>query len=209
MARKRDWGNPDGHADGRSTTFTADNGDGYEISITLQENVDGVLVCSGLNIQHIDKNVAPDVPINSRFFQLLGFGEILNEVREEYVNWGETLSEIYFEMDIERDLKEWTAQGPSGFPDEKYAALAYLYTKFVRDGLENPITALAEFMNCEKNTASSRVMEARYRGLLSKPKVGTFGGRLTTKCENLLAKHYKQDEGGKNAKKGKSKSRSS
>jgi hypothetical protein len=202
MGKKRDWGNPDGHADGSATSFTASNGDGYELTVTLQENVDGILVCSGLNIQLIDKERAPDVPINSRFFQLLGFGQILNEVRDAYVYWGETLSEIYFEIDIEREIKNWNALGPIGFPDEKYAALAYMYTKFVREGLENPVTALAEFMGCEKNTASSRVMEARNRGLLTKPKLGTFGGKLTSKAELLLSKHFKK-EGGKDAQKSK------
>ena len=202
MAKKRDWGTPNGHCDGRETTFTAENGDGYIISVTLQSNVDGVLVCSGVNIQYKDKSSSPNIPINSRFFQLLGFGEILNEVREYYIEFGNILDEVYREIDLENQLKDWTALGPQGFPDEKYAAVAYMYMKFVREGLENPITALAEFMNCEKNTASSRVMEARARGLLSKPKVGTYGGKLTSKYEDVIKKQSTKGDKG-NAKKGK------
>jgi hypothetical protein len=64
--------------------------------------------------------------------------------------------------------------------------------KFVRQGLENPITALAENYKWDKNTASSRVMEARARDLLTKPKVGTFGGRLTKKAEHLLELNSKK-----------------
>ena len=106
MAKKRDWGTPDGHCDGRETTFTAENGDGYIISVTLQSNVDGVLVCSGVNIQYEDKSTSPTSPINSRFFQLLGFGEILNEVREYYIDFGNILDEVYREIDLENQLKD-------------------------------------------------------------------------------------------------------
>jgi hypothetical protein len=67
---------------GDPTTFTTQTSDGYEISITVQENIDGVLVCSGLNIQFLKKNLSsPANPINSRYFQLLGFGEILASSR--------------------------------------------------------------------------------------------------------------------------------
>ena len=134
--------------------------------------------------------------------QLLGFGEILNEVREYYIEFGNIEDEVFWEIDLENQLRDWTALGPQGFPDEKYAAVAYMYMKFVREGLENPISALAEFMNCEKNTASSRVMEARARGLLSKPKVGTYGGKLTSKYEQIIKKPTPKGEKG-NAKKGK------
>lgn len=202
MAKKRDWGTPDGHMDGRAATFTADNGDGYLISVTLQANVDGVLICSGANIQYKDKSSAPSIPINSRFYQLLGFGEILNEVRGYYIEFANIEDKVFWEIDLENQLKDWTALGPQGFPDEKYAAVAYMYMKFVREGLENPITALAEFMDCTKNTASSRVMEARARGLLSKPKVGTYGGKLTSKYEQIVKKPTAKGEKS-NAKKGK------
>ena len=58
---------------------------------------------------------------------------------------------------------------------------------------DNPITALAKFMNCEKSTASSRVMEARARGLLTKPKAGTFGGKLTAKCKEVIRELLKNE----------------
>lgn len=189
MSNRRDWdwGFPIGHSDGRPTTYTTETDDGYSIAITMQENEDGVLVCSGLNIQYLEKaKTAPPNPINSRYFQLLGFGEILASVRKHYIEWGEELHSIYLDIDIENQVKDWTLQGPQGFSDEKYAAVSYLYVKFVRQGLENPITALAEFWNCDKNTASSRVLEARNRGLLTKPVAGTFGGKLTAKSEKLL-----------------------
>jgi len=186
--RKWDWGYPVGAPDrGLPTKLTTETSDGYEIQLMLQENIDGVIICSGISIQYLDnKNSAPMNPINSRYFQLLGLGEVLSSAREAYSGWAEILIEIYTEMDIERELKDWTILGNQGFPDSKYAAVAYMYVKFVSQGLENPVTSLADFLECDKNTASSRVMEARSRGLLTKPKAGTFGGRLTAKAEKIL-----------------------
>ncbi len=184
------WGPPNGKPDvGDPTTFTAQTKDGFEIAITLQENVDGVLVCSGLDIQFLKKNLSSPVnPINSRYFQLLGFGEILASARKAYVEWSEILDEVYTEMDIEREIEDWTAQGPEGFPDKKYAALAYLYVKFIKEGLENPIAAIAEKFGTDwdKNTWANRIVEARNRNLLTKPKAGRVGGKLTSKAEKAL-----------------------
>jgi len=183
-----DWGVPNGHPDrGLPTDFTTETSDGYEITLTLQENEDGVIICSGISIKYLkNKDHSPDNPINSRYFQLLGLGSVLSSAREAYAGWADILNEVYSEMEIERSLEDWTPLGNQGFPDEKYAAVAYMYVKFVRQGLENPVTALAENFKWDKNTASSRVMEARARDLLTKPKVGTFGGRLTKKAELLL-----------------------
>ena len=184
------WGLPNGKPDvGDPTTFTTQTSDGYEIAITLQENVDGVLVCSGLDIQFLKKNLSsPTNPINSRYFQLLGFGEILASARKAYVEWAKILDEVYTEMDIEREIEDWTAQGPEGFPDKKYAALAYLYVKFIKEGLENPIAAIAEKFGpqWDKNTWANRIVEARNRKLLTKPKAGRVGGKLTPKAEKAL-----------------------
>ena len=183
-----DWGFPDGQPDrGLPTDFITETPDGYQISLTLQRNEDGVIVCSGISIKYLkNEEHAPSNPINSRYFQLLGLGSVLSSAREAYGGWADILNEVYSEMGIERSLQDWTPLGNQGFPDEKYAAVAYMYVKFVRQGLENPITALAENYKWDKNTASSRVMEARARDLLTKPKVGTFGGRLTKKAELLL-----------------------
>ncbi len=205
MAKKKwDWGFPDGHPDkGAPTEFTTELGDGYEMTLTLQENEDGVIVCSGLNIQYLpaEKN-APANPINSRYFQLLGLGEALSTARETYADWADILDEIYSEMDIERSLNDWALLGNQGFPDSKYAEVAYMYLKYVSQGLENPITVLAETFGGDKNTWSSRVLEARTRGLLSKPRVGTYGGKLTSKAEKLLPQSNIKKKGN-NAKKGK------
>jgi len=186
--RKWDWEYPKGSPErGLPTKFTTKTSDGYEIQLTLQENVDEVIVCSGISIQFLDnQNGVPSNPISSRYFQLLGLGEAITTAREAYRYWAGVLDEIYTEMDIERELKDWTALGNQGFPDSKYAAVAYMYVKFVRQGLENPVTELAEFLKCDKNTASSRVMEARVRKLLTKPKTGTFGGHLTSEAEKIL-----------------------
>lgn len=203
--RNWDWSNPDGHSDGRPTTFSTQDTDGYTYEVTLQANEDGVLVCSGLNIQ-FDQSLGklPSNAINSRFFQLLGLGEMLASARQEYINWGELLDEIYNEMDIEREISDWTLLGNEGFPDRKYAAVAFKYCQFVSQALENPITQLAEFMKCDKNTAASRVLESRRRGLLTAPKSGTYGGKLTAKAEKLLNLEYtkgKKKGENKNAKK--------
>ncbi len=193
--RSWDWSTPDGHSDGRPTTFTTQDSDGYIYEVTLQANEDGVLVCTGLNIQfNQELGKAPSIAINSRFFQLLGLGEMLASARQEYINWGEILEEIYNEMEIEREITNWAPLGNEGFPDKKYAAVAYKYCQFVSQGLENPITQLAEFMNCDKNTAASRVLESRRRGLLTAPKSGTYGGKLTGKAEKLLNVEYEKEK---------------
>lgn len=190
-----EWSKPDGHADGRPTTFSTHDKNGYLIEVTLQTNDDGVLVCSGLNIQfEADTGSLPKIAINSRYFQLLGLGELLASARQEYLAWGDILEEIYNEMDIEREITNWALMGSEGFPDKKYAAVAYKYCQFVAQGLENPITQLAEFMNCDKNTAASRVLEARRRKLLTAPKSGTFGGKLTPSAEKLLDLDFKKDK---------------
>ena len=89
-------------------------------------------------------------------------------------------------MEIESSLKDWSLLGNQGFPDSKYAEVAFMYLKFVSQGLENPVSALAEGFGGDKNNWSSRVLEARNRGLLTKPKSGNFGGKLTIKAEKLL-----------------------
>jgi len=188
VARKWDWGYPKGNPEqGRPTKFNQALDDGYEIELTLQPNDDGVIVCSGINIQFLEsKSRAPKVSINSRYFQLLGLGEALATAREAYSDWAGIIEDIYNDMEIEASLKDWSLLGNQGFPDSKYAEVAYMYLKFVSQGLENPVSALAEGFGGDKNTWSSRVLEARNRGLLTKPKSGNFGGKLTAKSEKLL-----------------------
>lgn len=186
--QKWNWGFPNGHPDrGQPTSFSTRLNDGYQLTLTLQENEDGALICSGLNLQFSEaKERAPKTPINSRYFQLLGLGDALTTARETYADWADILDEVYSEMEIEKSLQDWTLLGSQGFPDTKYAEVAYMYLKYVRQGLENPIAVLAETYGGDKNTWSSRVLEARTRGLLTKPKLGTFGGKLTSRAEKLL-----------------------
>ena len=188
MAKKWDWGYPEGRPEqGRPTRFKQLLDDGYEIELTLQPNDDGVIVCSGISIQFLEsKSKAPRVSINSRYFQLLGLGEALSTAREAYSEWAGIIEGVYNEMEIEASLKDWSLLGNQGFPDTKYAEVAYMYLKFVSQGLENPVSALADSFGGDKNTWSSRVLEARNRGLLTKPKSGNFGGKLTIKSEKLL-----------------------
>ena len=200
------WGFPDGKPHmGKPTTFTTQTNDGFQITVILQENIDGVLVCSGLDIQFKMKELsAPINPINSRYFQLLGLGEILTSARQAYSEWAEIISDSYTEDDAAREISDWTAQGPEGFPDIKYAALAYVYVHFVRQGLENPIAVIAENFGpqWDRSTWSNRIVETRNRGLLTKPKVGSYGGRLTSKAEKLLD-IYQPKQKEENAKKNK------
>jgi len=81
-------------------------------------------------------------------------------------------------------------------------ALAWLYQKYVLTGNGQPIAEISKFMNSDRATTSTRVAEARNRGLLSKPKHGAFGGKLTTKAEKLLQLSSKKGKE-KNAKKSK------
>jgi hypothetical protein len=182
-----EWSFPDGKPDqGLPTVFITETQDGYQISVTLQKNVDGVVVCTGLNIDAIDKTKAPDKTINSRFFQLLGFGEILKSAREAYTEWAKILIDVYQEMESENETREWRYPGPIGHPDSKYAHLAYLYVTLVGKGKENPIDELAKHMDVDRETASSRIAEARNRRLLTRPKKGVLGGRLTSKAVKLI-----------------------
>ena len=153
--------------------------------LTLQENSDGILVCTQLDIRFIGKE-PPSNPINSRYFQLLGFGDILKSARSYYQSLGESLEEVHQDIESERMTSDWSFPGPIGYPDIKYAHLAYLYTRFVKQGVNNPIDALAEHMKCDRETSSSRVAEARERGLLTRPNQGIFGGKLTKKAKNLI-----------------------
>ena len=204
MVKRWDWGPPEGHPElGAPTDFKTSLGDGYSMRLTLQQNEDGVIVCLGIDIHYEEASKrAPSNPINSRYFQLLGLGEALTTAREAYSEWAGILNEVYSEMEIEESLRDWKLLGNQGFPDGKYAEVAYMYLKFVGQGLENPVTSLAETFGGDKNTWSSRVLEARARGLLTKPKHGTFGGRLTAKAEKLLPQSTKGGKD-KNAKKSK------
>jgi hypothetical protein len=185
--RDWDWSPPDGSPDvGKPTTFTTETNDGYEISVTLQVNEDGVLVCSGLDIQFKNKNLVSDRPINSRYFQLLGLGEILQSARGKYLEWAGIITEVYLDMDSERETQDWPYPGATGHTDEKYAYLAYMYVRFIELAKPNPIDELAQHMNCDRETAASRIAEVRKRGLLTSPRQGVLGGRLTSKAEKLL-----------------------
>lgn len=184
---KWQWSFPDGKPDeGGPTTLTTETNDGYQIKVTLQVNDDGVLVCSGLDIQFTEKGAVPNRPINSRYFQLLGLGEILQSAREEYVMWADTLTEVYQDMEAESQTREWPFPGASGHSDEKYAHLAYLYLKLIWQAKPNPIDELAIHMNCDRETASSRLSEAKKRGLLTGPRQGVMGGKLTKKANELI-----------------------
>ena len=182
MAKVRSWLATSGpFADGARGTLSAGIGDGYEAEITLQRNEDGRLVCCRLTIDYTASKSAPTVPISSRFLQKLGFGELLVEAKESYVDVAKFIN-IFTIGDEKRLLKEisdWTLTGAAGFEDKKYAAVAYFYVEEIMLGNDQPITYLSELMKCDRETASSRVVEARIRGLLTKPKHGNVGGVLT------------------------------
>ena len=187
MMRDWDWSFADGHPDaGQPTTFTTETEDGYEIKVKLQVNEDGVLVCSGLDIQFKNKKLSPDRPINSRYFQLLGLGEILQSARQKYLEWADIINDDNLDMDSARETQDWPYPGATGHTDEKYAYLVHMYVRFIGLAKPNPIDELAQHMNCDRETAASRIAEARKRGLLTRPRQGVVGGRLTSKAEKLL-----------------------
>jgi len=182
MAKVRSWG-PTGSSffNGDRGTVSADIGDGYEAEITLQRNEDGRLVCSRLAIDYTASKSAPTVPISSRFLQKLGIGEMLSEAKEIYLDVAKFVNEVSEEQEkkILKEIKSWTLTGAAGFEDKKYASVAYFYTEQIMLGNDQPIAYLSELMKCDRETASSRVVEARMRGLLTKPKHGNVGGVLT------------------------------
>jgi hypothetical protein len=185
--RALDWQNAEGFFDGRFSTMRAKLDDGYEITIGLQENEDGVLQCTSLEIKTLNEKKMPATSLNSRYFQTLGFGDILASARIAYGEWREVVSEAYEEIEVDQLLDEWKSFGSTEIPDEYYAAIAWKYEKFVLLGLDNPTAALTEFLHpVDRATVSSRIVIARNRGLLTKPKTGTFGGKLTPKARKAL-----------------------
>jgi hypothetical protein len=185
--RALDWQNAEGFFDGRFSTMLAKLDDVYEITIGLQENEDGVLQCTSLEIKTLNEKKMPGTSLNSRYFQTLGFGDILASARIAYGEWREVVSEAYEEIEVDRLLDEWKSFGSTEIPDEYYAAIAWKYEKFVLLGLDNPTAALTEFLHpVDRATVSSRIVIARNRGLLTKPKTGTFGGKLTPKARKAL-----------------------
>mgnify|MGYP007107657047 CR=1 FL=1 len=176
----------EGSFDGSLSYLVAQLSDGYEIELGLEQNVDGVLQCTSVKLEPINSKKSPDSFINSRYFQLLGFGDILISARKAYGEWRVVVEEMYEEMEIEKLLEIWKSQGPSAIDDKYYAAIAWKYEQALMLGLENPITSLSENLNENRATISSRIVEARNRGLLSRPKYGNFGGRLTAKGKKAL-----------------------
>jgi hypothetical protein len=182
MGAKRSWGPTySSFFNGDRGTLQSDIGDGYEAEITLQRNEDGRLVCCRLVLNYTASESAPTVPISSRFLQNLGLGEMLKEAKEIYLDVGKFVGDRYEkeEKEIHKEIKDWTLAGSVGFDDKKYASVAYLYADQIMLGNDQPISYLSELMNCDRETASSRVVEARKRGLLTKPKHGSVGGVLT------------------------------
>ena len=94
----------------------------------------------------------------------------------------------------------YKSMGPVQIPDVQYAALAWMYEKFVLTGNGQPIAELSKYMDSDRATTSTRVAEARNRGLLSKPKHGAFGGQLTAKGKKTLGFDIKQPTKGKKKK---------
>jgi hypothetical protein len=185
--RALDWQMAKGFFDGRFSTMRAKLDDGYEITIGLQENEDGVLQCTSLEIKTLNEKKMPSTSLNSRYFQTLGFGDILASARIAYGEWREVVGEAFEEIEVDRLLDEWKSFGSTEIPDEYYAAIAWKYEKFVLLGLDNPTAALTEFLHpVDRATVSSRIVIARNRGLLTSPKTGTFGGKLTPKARKAL-----------------------
>lgn len=182
----KNWSFVKGRFDGRRSTMRTQRMNGYHVDIDLERNEDGVLVCSSIHINYPKDKGIPNQSINSSYLQKLGIGELLMMAREAYVEREGLMNEIDEEKIVDELLCDWTQLGPSGFPAEKYAAIAWKYEKFVMLGHKHPVSALGEYMKCDKSTASGRVLEARKRGLLTKPKKGNFGGKLTTQGKKLL-----------------------
>ncbi len=187
----------EGNFDGHLSFLEAELDDGYLIEFGLEQNEDGILECHSFSLRWPEAKILPTNAITSRTFQLLGFGRLLTSARKAYPVWGDIVVEVYEEIEVEKLLKDWTAMGPVQIPDIQYAALAWKYEKYVLTGNGQPIAELSKFMDSDRATTSSRVAEARNRGLLSKPKHGTFGGQLTAKGKKVLGVQDKQSPKGK------------
>ena len=175
-----------GRFNGELSYVEAELPDGFKVTLGLERNEDGVLRCIDFKISLQEDAKHPSKHLNSRYFQTLGFGELLAAAREKYVSMWELAIELKTQDKVDELLQEWSANGPNIIADEYYAAIAYEYETYVMKGLEQPIAQLAAELKENKATISSRVVEARNRGLLTKPKYGSFGGRLTAKGKKAL-----------------------
>ena len=193
-----------GYFNGGASTVTCNLPDGYTITITLEQNADGLLVAKGMSLKPTAGR-EPSNNISSKYFQTLGFGELLSEARKAYVEYANIVEDVYLKMLVEKLLADWPNTGAAKFPDAKYAAVAWKYENLLLNGSSNPVIDLAEIMGCEdRDTASVRIIEARSRGLLSRPTMGSFGGKLTARGRKIL----EMEGGDKNAKKSKPSTRS-
>lgn len=198
--KERNW-SPIGQGDfdGGLAHLESELEDGYIVRFGLQKNDDGVLECLSFSISWPENATHPSNSITSRTFQLIGFGNLLASARKAYPIYYEIVVDTLNEMEVDRILSEWTSYGPIQIPDLNYAALAWKYEKFINLGLNQPIAELSKFMNCDRATISTRVAEARNRGVLSKPKRGSFGGQLTAKGKKALGITEKKLSKGKKA----------
>jgi hypothetical protein len=68
-----------------------------------------------------------------------------------------------------------------------YAELAAAYVELIGEGVEHPVTVLAKRLEYDSKTISNALLEARRRGLLTRPPMpGRAGGELTPKALALL-----------------------
>lgn len=190
-----EWQPENGLFNGRRETLSGETADGYGIAVSLQQNDDGVLQCVGVSIEWKDKKSLPSQPINSRYFQTLGFGDLLATAREAYLDVGNFVAEAQESIEVDRILADWKSFGSTQIPDEFYAALAFKYEELVKRGLDNPTAALSDELGVDRPTISSRLVEARARELLTKPTQGKFGGRLTAKGKKALGIGRKNEKG--------------
>lgn len=187
MSKPRiEWDWVRGHFDGRFSEMGGNLNSDYKIEMGLQRNEDGVLHCTRLLIETKNEKRMPSQAINSRFLQTLGLGELLAEAKAEYGFRSEIMEEVQEEIFVEYLLDNWELNGSNQIPDVYYAAIGWKYEKFVYLGLDNPTYELSDLLKVDRATISSRIVEARKRGLLTKPKAGTFGGKLTPYGKKLI-----------------------
>jgi hypothetical protein len=161
---------------------------GADVVMTMQKNEDDNLVCTGLKIYFPKGKFNESHPVNSRFFQKLGFGGLLTEARMEYTERFLVEGDVIPKLRTLLTLSKWQ-KGSGASNDSLYAGLAYLYAQRAEMFSLNVAKLLSEDMSVPLSTTKERIRKAREKGFLSKPGKGLNGqGKVTDKAIQLLEK---------------------
>lgn len=173
----------------------------WNISLSCRIKENGTVVIRSMEIKAADVRKTPEDGLSVAVLSSENFQTFLNDglkVFKEEVKWLEDESD-YLAIQYSIQQFQWESNGPKPFDSYMYAAVGFMYLKFIQEGIDQPVMELARFMKCERATASARLAKARNLGFLTSNKTGSSGGALTAEGKKIL----NQGGGEKNAKESK------